>query len=93
MLFFLLGPGVVLVSLAEGGLCQSESVREGPSELSPAGTSKPRSGQETLPGLYSATLWGRGLVHDGEGAAKNGRGPAPVRPLGPFLTEAGRGTT
>lgn len=34
LLFFLLGPGVVLVSLAEGGLCQSESVWEGPSELS-----------------------------------------------------------
>ena len=33
MLFFLLGPGVVLVSLAEGGLCQSERVWEGPSEL------------------------------------------------------------
>lgn len=34
LLFFLLGPGVVLVSLAEGGLCQSDSMWEGPSELS-----------------------------------------------------------
>lgn len=31
---FPLGPGVVLVSLAEGGLCQSDSMWEGPSELS-----------------------------------------------------------
>lgn len=88
MLLFLLGPGVVLVSLAAGGLCQSESIGRDP-------LSSPRRQcctkvRAKVRKSASRPLLSR-LVQDGWWGA--GLSEQPLSPCG-FLTNPGHsGTT
>lgn len=81
LLLFLLGPGVVLVHPAGGGLCQSETAQEGPSEQSPeeALCQGQGEGQPPRPLALAQQSWGKGCWCRERGRQQTrGDSPSPL---------------